>query len=363
VIFGGEALNLQDLKPWFERFGDSGPLLVNMYGITETTVHVSYRPLALQDVAGGSVIGGPIPDLRLHLVDSEMALVPTPVIGEIYVGGAGVARGYLGRGDLTAERFLPDPFSGVPGARLYKTGDLARRRGAGDLIYIGRVDHQVKIRGHRIELGEIETTMRQHPDVQDAAVLLSNDEPDEKRIVAFVVAKGPGAQANNDLRGWLAGKLPYYMLPSHIAFVEKMPLLPNGKLDRRSLESLSHQRPSLDVPLVSPQNALEKIVANAWKTALKLDEVGVDDNFFDLGGHSLLMLEVKGLLESELEIEIAATDMFEYSTVRAMAQYLAGLEPLTPAVAAGQERGAQQRAVQERTRLARQKAFAYKDSD
>jgi acyl-CoA synthetase (AMP-forming)/AMP-acid ligase II/acyl carrier protein len=187
VIFGGEALDMQSLMPWYERHGDKKPLLVNMYGITETTVHVTYRPLSLSDTAGGSVIGKPIPDLQLYILDQQRQPVPIGVPGEMYVGGAGVARGYLNRPELTNERFIPDPFTSRSGARLYKTGDLARFLQDGDVEYLGRIDHQVKIRGFRIELGEIESVLAGHPAVRQSVVIAREDEPGNKQLVAYVV--------------------------------------------------------------------------------------------------------------------------------------------------------------------------------
>jgi amino acid adenylation domain-containing protein len=177
VIFGGEALEMPTLKAWFDRHGDEMPRLVNMYGITETTVHVTYRPLSTSDLDSGSVIGVPIPDLQVHILDSQKQLVPVGVPGEMYVGGAGLGRGYLGRPELTAERFIPDHLTGAPGSRLYKTGDLARRLPSGELEFLGRVDDQVKIRGFRIELGEVEAVLCQHAAVQEATVVL-RQEPD-----------------------------------------------------------------------------------------------------------------------------------------------------------------------------------------
>jgi amino acid adenylation domain-containing protein len=188
VIFGGEALDMQSLKPWYERHGDRKPLLVNMYGITETTVHVTYRPLSLSDTSGGSVIGRPIPDLQLYILDQHRQPVPIGVAGEMYVGGAGVARGYLNRPELQNERFIPDPFSSKSGARLYKTGDLARFLPNGDVEYLGRIDHQVKIRGFRIELGEIESVLASHPAVRHSVVIAREDEPGNKQLVAYIVA-------------------------------------------------------------------------------------------------------------------------------------------------------------------------------
>ncbi|MFN6527757.1 non-ribosomal peptide synthetase [Nostoc sp. ChiSLP03a] len=198
VIFGGEALEPQSLQPWFERYGDRFPQLVNMYGITETTVHVTYRPLTIADVNGSkSLIGSPIPDLQLYILDEQLKPVPIGIRGEMYIGGAGLARGYLNRPELTAERFITNPFSDEPQARLYKTGDLARYLENGDIEYLGRIDNQVKIRGFRIELGEIEAALVKHPQVQEAVVIARTDQPGDKRLVAYIVAKSSNQAAEN----------------------------------------------------------------------------------------------------------------------------------------------------------------------
>ncbi len=190
VIFGGEALELQSLRPWLERYGDARPLLVNMYGITETTVHVTYRPIRWKDLESGqgSVIGVPIPDLQVYILDPDGQPVPVGVPGEMYVGGAGVARGYLNRAELTAARFIPDSFRPTADGMLYRTGDLARRLENGDIEYLGRIDHQVKIRGFRIELGEIEHVLTQDGGVRDAVVMIRKDDDSDERLVAYFIA-------------------------------------------------------------------------------------------------------------------------------------------------------------------------------
>ncbi|MBV8816907.1 MAG: amino acid adenylation domain-containing protein, partial [Acidobacteriaceae bacterium] len=234
VIFGGEALSLRSLRPWFERHGDECPRLVNMYGITEATVHVTYRPLGKEDLtlAADSLIGKSIPDLRIYILDDVFEPKPIGVSGELYVGGAGLARGYLGRGGLTGERFVPSPYG--DGERLYRTGDLARWRADGELEYLGRIDHQVKIRGYRIELGEIEAGLVEHPNVGQAIVVAREDVPGDKRLVAYVVPSGEGVEASK-LRAHLQRSLPEYMVPSAFVLVDALPLTPNGKIDRRAL--------------------------------------------------------------------------------------------------------------------------------
>jgi amino acid adenylation domain-containing protein len=286
VIFGGEALELQSLRPWFDRHGDQRPQLVNMYGITETTVHVTHRPLSLEDVLEGcgSVIGRPIPDLRLYILDPQRQPTPIGVPGEIYVGGAGVARGYLHRPELTKERFIDNPFSTQSGDRLYRSGDLARRLANGDIEYLGRIDLQVKIRGFRIELGEIEAALRQHPEVREAVVVLDEREKD-KRLVGYIVP-GSSTPSTAELRAFLGEKLPDYMLPSVFVVLNAVPLTANGKLDRKALPA-----PKTDAYATGgyepPQGEIETKLAAIWAEVLKLDRVGRYDNFFEMGGDSL----------------------------------------------------------------------------
>ena len=292
VIFGGEALELRSLQPWFERYGDECPQLVNMYGITETTVHVTYRPLRLADLrlARGSVIGVPIPDLQLHILDTEGAPVPVGTPGEIYVGGAGVARGYLNRPELNAQRFVADPFSDA-GARLYRTGDLARRLENGDVEYLGRIDHQVKIRGFRIELGEIESVIATHPAIREVVVLAREDMPGDRRLTAYLVtAAAAPVDLIEELRRRLRAALPDYMVPAYFKTLEKLPLTENGKVDRHALPAPDRLSPHRSY--VAPRTPVEQQLALIWAEVLGLSPIGVDENFFELGGHSLLVISV-----------------------------------------------------------------------
>ena len=319
VIFGGEALELQGLRPWFDRHGDRKPRLMNMYGITETTVHVTYRPVSAADLAnfpGSSPIGRPIPDLKLYVLDKHLQPVPAGVAGEIHVGGAGVARGYLNRPALTAERFIPDPFGGEPGARLYKSGDLARRRPDGELEYLGRADDQVKIRGHRVELGEIEAALGRHPSVREAAVVVREITPGDPRLVAYVVGRDlPIA----DLRERLKGELPPYMVPSAIVALDALPLTANGKVDRRALPAPEGDRPESERTYVAPRTPTEIAVAATWAEVLGVARVGVHDDFFDLGGHSLLALQVVARLRDAGAEGVTLRELFEAPTVAGLA--------------------------------------------
>ena len=285
VVFGGEALEPQRLRPWLDRPGARPPRLVNMYGITETTVHASYRPLSAADLGdAGSPLGVALPDLRLYLLDKHLHPVPVGVPGELYVGGAGLARGYLGRPDLTAERFLPNPFDADTGARMYRSGDRARRRPDGDLEYLGRVDQQVKLRGFRIEPGEVEAALREHPGVSEAVVTAREDSPGGRYLVAYVLpAQGPGPGVTK-LRRFLQERLPDYLVPSAFVAVAALPRTPSGKVDRRALPAPGPERPALEGAYVAPRTPAEQVLADIWAQVLRLERVGVEDNFFTLGG-------------------------------------------------------------------------------
>jgi amino acid adenylation domain-containing protein len=322
VIFGGEALEMQSLRPWFERHGDETPQLVNMYGITETTVHVTYRPLSMADTASGSVIGCPIPDLQVYLLDPTLEPSPIGVPGEMYVGGAGVARGYLNRPELNAERFVPDRFHSNSDQRLYRSGDLARRLPNGDIEYLGRIDQQVKIRGFRIELGEIESVLGKHPGVRESVVLIRDDEGGEKRLLAYVVPHTGQTLSSNELHTFLKDRLPEYMVPAAFVKLERMPLTSNGKIDRRALPEAEIALAEAEGTYVAPRTPLEDEVIAAWKQVLGLERIGVHDNFFQIGGHSLLATRVIILLRSKLGLNFSLRLLFENPTVEGMASAL-----------------------------------------
>ena len=322
IVFGGEPLNVQSLKPWFDRHGDQNPRLVNMYGITETTVHVTYCPIEAQDVAEsiGNCIGKQIPDLEIHILDQNRNLVPIGIPGELYVGGAGVARGYLNRPELTAERFVQDPFGRDPAARLYRTGDRARYLPDGNIEFLGRTDSQVKVRGYRVELGEIEAVLAQHPAIQQAVVLAREDgDGGDKRLVAYVVTEA-SRPSTKELRDFLKQKLPDYMVPAAFVILGAMPLSANGKLDRKALPAPDQSRADLEHGFVAPRTPTEDILANIWVEVLKLDAVGVHDNFFELGGHSLLATRVVSRIRNALNCDLPLRTLFETPTLAGLAQ-------------------------------------------
>jgi amino acid adenylation domain-containing protein len=310
VIFGGEALEPASLREWVERRGADTPRLVNMYGITETTVHVTYRPLGREDVFGGSgsPIGRAIPDLRLYVLDPARRPVPIGVPGELYVGGAGVARGYLNRPELTAQRFIDNPFAQ---GRLYRTGDRVRWMADGTLEYLGRLDEQVKIRGFRIELGEIEAALRQAPGVRDCTVVVRDDGAGDRRLVAYVVGEADA------LRERLRQSLPEYMVPSAFVSLDALPLTPNGKLDRKALPA--PELASAEDRYVAPRTPVEEVLAGIWAEVLRLERVGVEESFFDLGGHSLLATRVVSRIREVFAVELPLRALFEGPTVAELA--------------------------------------------
>ncbi|HWM94191.1 MAG TPA: amino acid adenylation domain-containing protein [Thermoanaerobaculia bacterium] len=329
VVFGGEALELGSLLPWFERHGEDRPRLVNMYGITETTVHVTYRPVTLADAEAeglGSRIGRPIPDLSVHLLDASLNLVPVGVPGEIHVGGDGLSSGYLNRPELTAERFIPDAFAGRPGARLYRSGDLARVRPGGDLEYLGRRDHQVKIRGFRIELGEIEAALTRHPAVREAIVLTRADGGGEAQLVAYLVAPPEEAPAARDLRQFLMATLPEYMIPSAFVVLDALPLTVHGKVDRKALPAPEAPR-SEEETFVAPRTPVEERLAAIWSEVLGLELVGVRDDFFLLGGHSLSAARILSRVRDILGVKLSLVIVFETPTIEGMAAAVSAAVP------------------------------------
>ena len=326
VIFGGEALDLAALRPWVERYGDERPALVNMYGITETTVHVTYRRILEADVRAGSrsPIGVQIPDLELYLLAPDsLELVPVGVAGEICVGGAGVAPGYLNRPELSQARFIVNPFTSG-GGRLYRSGDLARRRPDGELEYLGRIDQQVKIRGFRIEPGEIESVLLDHPAVREAAVVVTPTGGGDPRLAAYVVTHANvGVPA--DLLAHLRARLPDYMVPAAFVFLDGLPINENGKLERRRLPAPGTVSAVAHDP-VAPRTPTEQALAGIWQEALELSYVGIHDSFFDLGGHSLLAVKIARRSSETFGIDLPVAALFHAPTVAKLAEAIDALK-------------------------------------
>ena len=319
ILCGGEAMP-DDLAG---ALCDRGAGVWNLYGPTETTIWST-----CERVVGGRTvtIGRPIANTRVHLLGPALQPVPIGAIGEIFIGGDGVAAGYLNRPELTAERFLPDAWSAAPGARMYRTGDLGRYLADGRLQCLGRVDHQVKLRGFRIELGEIESLLAAHPHVSRVVARVREDVPGDARLVAYVVPvrdQAPDTQALiEQLEDIVSGKLPQYMHPSAYVALDALPLTPNGKIDRAALPA--PERPASTLAKVAPRTDLEERIAAIWKDVLRLEAIGVEDNFFDLGGHSLLLVQVQTKLSAGLDRNIEILELFQYPTVAALAHHLGG---------------------------------------
>ena len=328
-----ELLRLQRIPPTVQTINLAGELLTttlvdqlyastaaqrvyDLYGPTECTTYATYT---LRTVGGPQTIGRPIQNTQVYVLDAYLHPVPIGVTGEVYIGGDGVARGYLNRPELTAEKFLPDPFSREPSARLYKTGDLARYLPDGNLEFVGRSDHQVKLRGYRIELGEIESVLRPHPAIQDIVVVLREEMVGDKRLVAYLVPAQSQLPPVSELRSFVQGKLPEYMVPSAVVFLDKFPLTPNGKLDRRALQAAALPRPELEETYVTPRSPTEELLAAIWSEILKLEKVGVHDNFFALGGHSLKATQVVARINKRVQIVVPLRAMFECQTIAALA--------------------------------------------
>jgi amino acid adenylation domain-containing protein len=324
VIFGGEALDAGRLAPWWERHASERPRLANMYGITETTVHVTFRPVLPGDAWSGvgSAIGEAIPDLSVYVLGPELVPVPLGVPGELHVSGAGLARGYLGRPDLTAERFVPNPFTQEPGARLYRTGDLGRRRASGELEYLGRVDLQVKVRGFRIEPGEIEAALVRHPAVTEAAVVVRDDLPGGRGLAAFWTPSGDATAGTHELRVFLKEHLPEALVPAVFARLDRLPVTPNGKVDRRALAAIRVAPARTEPSFEAPRTPAEELLAGLWTELLGRERVAADDDFFDLGGHSLLATQLVSRVRETLGVELPLRAVFQSPTLSAMAAAL-----------------------------------------
>jgi amino acid adenylation domain-containing protein len=321
LVLGGEALTTEDVACWQAYTGDT--LLFNEYGPTETTVGCCvYRVPSLQRAFGSIPIGRPIANTQVYVLDSYQQPVPIGVPGELYVGGVGLARGYLNHPKLTAEHFLPHPFSDEPGARLYRTEDLARYRPDGNIEFLGRLDHQVKIRGFRVELGEVEAVLAHHPAIHQAVVLARQDIPDDSRLVAYLVTAQDHAPTISELCGYLKKMLPDYMLPSTYIFLDTLPLTPNGKVDRHALPASDQERPKLASAFVAPRTSVEKTLARIWAEVLRIEHVGVHDNFFALGGHSLLAGQVVYRVLGALQVHLPLRSLFEAPTVSELAEYI-----------------------------------------
>jgi len=317
VICSGEALRYELQERFFAGLDAK---LHNLYGPTEAAVDVTYWECRRDGDEQIVPIGRPIANIQIYVLDREMQPVPVGVGGELYIGGAGVGRGYLDRADLTAERFVPNPFSKEAGARLYRTGDLGRYLFDGTIEFLGRVDYQVKVRGQRIELGEIEAALIEHEEVNDAVVVAREDEPGAQRLVAYLVARNGNAPSVTELRRHLQQSLPDYMIPSAFVELESLPLTSSGKVDRRALPAPDAMRPDLGMAFVAPEDPVEESLAAIWREVLGRERVGVYDDFFASGGHSLLAAQVISRIQREFGVDLALRDFFGAPNIRSLAQ-------------------------------------------
>jgi len=327
VICSGEALSYELQKRFFGR---STARLHNLYGPTEASIDVTAWECRKDSDLRIVPIGYPIANTQIHILDVNLQPVPVGVWGELHIGGVGLSRGYLNRPELTPEKFIPNPFSDDPGSRLYRSGDLARYLPDGNIEFRGRIDDQVKIRGYRIELGEIESILAQHSAIQQAAVIAREDNPGDKRLAAYVVTAHDSAPSAHDLRSALQRKLPDYMVPSVFVFLDTLPLTPNGKLDRKALPAPDHSRPELENTFTAPRTPVETRLANIWAEVLKLDQVGIHDNFFHLGGHSLLATQVVSRIRAVMDIDLPLRRIFESPTVAETAMLIAAHQSRDP---------------------------------
>ncbi|MFF7238819.1 AMP-binding protein, partial [Streptomyces collinus] len=312
LVLGGDVVRPGDLAWWGRRFPDVA--VVNTYGPTEAVVTstVFDIPGDVSDWDGGVPVGRAVGERSLYVLDERLRQVPAGAVGELFVGGSQLARGYVRRAGLTGERFVPDPFAAEPGARMYRTGDLVRWRNDGQLAFCGRADDQVKVRGFRVETGEVEARLREHPAVEDAAVVAWQD-----RLVAYL--NGGADLAVDDVREWLAGRLPHFMVPALFVTLDELPRTVGGKIDRGRLPDPDGHRPDLTDDYTAPRTPTEKAIAEVWQEVLQLDRIGVHDDFFHLGGHSLLATRATLRLRTAFGVDLGVRTLFERPTVARLA--------------------------------------------
>ncbi|MEG3973100.1 amino acid adenylation domain-containing protein [Microcoleus sp. herbarium8] len=314
-VSSGETLSVELSQRFQERMPQS--ILINLYGSSEVSADVTWYDTSKNQSLSSIPIGRPISNMQVYVLDAHLQPVPIGVPGELCIGGDGLAQGYLNRPELTAEKFIPNPFSSENGADLYRSGDIGRYRFNGEIEYLGRSDRQIKLRGFRIELGEVENVLNQHPAVKQAVVLLREDEVDNKRLVAYIVSDN----ISLELRSFVAEKLPDYMVPSVVVQLEALPLTPNGKVDYLALPVPENRR-DLKQDYAMPKTEAERLIAEVWQEILQLEKVGINDNFFEIGGHSLLLVKVQAKLHKVLDRNISAIDLFKYPSIKMLAEYL-----------------------------------------
>ncbi|HEU4508572.1 MAG TPA: amino acid adenylation domain-containing protein [Pyrinomonadaceae bacterium] len=358
VVLGGERIALARLQRWLTH-ETTGAEIVNTYGPTECTDTVTYHRVSREQVEAASEVslGRAVPNIHLWVADKWQRLVPMGVVGELWLGGVAVGMGYVTDAALTADKFRPDPWSGEAGARVYCTGDKVRYLSNGELLYLGRVDEQVKVRGYRIELGEVETALMAHPAVKEAVVIATASGAGEGRLVAYVVTHENVVVTAGELRTHLEQGLPMYMIPSFFMMMDRIPLTPNGKVNRRALPVPDQTRPELGQVYVAPRSDLESAIAKVWQEVLGIEKVGVYDNFFDLGGHSLLMVQVHLKLREVSERAVTMIELFQYPTVDSLAKYMGRSESNPSSLQKVHERAAKQKeAIKRQRQVGKQRA-------
>ncbi len=349
LLAGGDVLSVPHVQKFLQTVENCQ--LINGYGPTENTTFTCCHSITAPLQPDVSIpIGRPIANTQVYILDNNLQSVSIGEAGELYIGGDGLARGYLNRPDLTAEKFIAHSFDSNLATRLYKTGDLARYLLDGNIEFLGRIDNQVKIRGFRIELGEIEREIAQHPDVREIVVLARQDEAGEKQLTAYIVPHYNSGYTHNKLRGFLQQRLPNYMMPSAFVMLESLPLTANGKVDKHKLPAPSRERPQLEQAYIAPQTDLEHLLAGILSELLKIDRVGIDDNFFDLGATSISILQVAARVKQELGIELPAVKLFQYSTIGSLAKYLDSNQNSQPSSDKLQNRAQRQQAARARRR-------------
>jgi amino acid adenylation domain-containing protein len=353
VVIGGEALHWNSLSFWQTRL--PGRRLINEYGPTETVVGCcSYEVPADGSGSGVVPIGRPIANTQIYLLDSYLKPVAGGATGELYVGGEGLARGYLNCPALTAEKFIANPFSGEPGKRLYKTGDLGRFLPSNELEFLGRVDNQVKIRGFRIEPGELEYTLKEHPWVANAVVTVREDVHRDVRLIAYCVMHQPRPTASDELQSFLKEKLPHFMIPAAFVIMGTFPLTINGKVDRAALPAPEFYHAKSEMSYAQPRTEIERTLVGLWQEMLRVKRVGIYDNFFDLGGHSMLLVQLHSKLRSNLNRDIPIIDLFGHPTIGSLAEFLSQQDNVVTAFQAGQDRADNRRTSTKRQKEVRQ---------
>jgi acyl-CoA synthetase (AMP-forming)/AMP-acid ligase II/acyl carrier protein len=315
VFSGGEVLSCGLQKRFFDKYPAK---LINGYGPTETTIDVCHWVCKKDDVNDIVPIGKPIGNTQLYILDQRLMPVPIGAPGELYIGGDCLARGYLNQPELTAEKFIADPFSSEPARKLYKTGDLVRYLPGGEIVFMGRLDNQVKLRGFRIELGEIENAIRQYHGIQQVFIMVRDDRPGDKRLVAYIIPASGTILEVDKLRSFLREKIPAHLIPSAFVMIDTFPLTVNGKIDWKALPA-PDQGTLGDRELVAPRNTAEQILCQIWMSVLGRDRLSVEDNFFDIGGNSLLAIQVMARIRKEFEIVVPVTKIFEYPSLSDLA--------------------------------------------